>query len=1492
MAFGEVAATGGGRGFTLGPVQNVFTGADRAAAEAARDAYAVDPANSAWLPAYNADTSLNIRLEYADGTSNIATYQVRNSAGNAWLDNQSFVAVAGQDGDGADLSGVSNNRVPFVQNGALADSPINIMSNGEAFITGTPMFESGSIDLGPRLRLREAGGALGRYDAVTQNNLTLVDFLSNRNAASRRPRRFAAIEPERDFVIQSVQDTAITSPVSMNYDAVLNAITNAFKFTAGTDITGLRFRIRNNVPLNQNVIKYFPSQEDWDAGTGVDFSAGEMVLDLGDSPLPLSDNMRVTFDIAFDSGTLLGNSSGFPMLTAVLQEAKFTFSADWEDVAHNFTEITDDFNLTTANVVANNRQSFYTPTSQSTDVTFNIATDLRNTAADFVAQPEGITEFDWVEVANFGTANLIVSAGLAGDSTTINGMKSVTLLPNQTARIVQIPNEANRYVMMFSNSGMTGTDAPAHNFLEVTADVNITNANLATYNSRTLYIAQGTNLLGVDREINLAAGLTDFEYLDIINFNPTDIIISVGTGFDGDINGEHDIRLAQFEGGRIIKEPGEDNYAFIFDNTDPDMVDNFVDTFTASVSGQNLTMTMGRTGTLPDLTQTVTLPSSSGAVMQSLVNNTGETIPAGQPVIAVVTPTGVLQMERASHTNVGSGTDATAQGGAIYGFVTEDVADGDSSTPIRSGVISGVTLNTNTQPPGSVLSIREGATYLELQSNPYVDGDYTREGGVIVSRVGTTAVHTVFVDLNLAQEGRLERLISEVQTSAGLTVDGTPTNGQYAQFTGANSLRGINSIPATDVRLFSQTLTNQATLNIDTTTEYNSHRNRRLIWVNTTGSSSGVQLPQIRSPRPSYVRTGDFFEIQYSTDSTRSSMFVDVNPGDSFGGSTRILLQQGEFIRLRVPATGNTWELVNSGFSEGTGSAVGSGGLVDDGSLTSDSIFSTEAAFFLGADKVGRANRDFELGQKLDITEEPVYTRTTGTGQSTSNPIQFTFENDLAMIAWWELATGESTLDLGQTVDSVQGGAQAAKDWITNNVNNGYQFEIEQPDVDFQITDFIFQSAGVVRCTFTGNLPAFIPSIVSVVDIRGATNPIYNGKHTISNKGASHFDLTIPSVTDSSTDETGSSAEGFLQLYCTVTAVTHATRSFSFFHYDAAARTGQYTLPLHTFDTGSSESVLGFNYLNIMDAPSEFELDGHYKQKLGTDVAGFLGAQGGIAYVDNSTTPVSSLTLPVHARDIEIQTSQNVSLFLPIKPDELEVGETRTYNIKFNGDSNYTVPLYIGTSGDTVAFDNGITYLDLQLAKKVTVQVFRDTETTSGVRLPEVTKIRKFASNAQSSAVLVSAISIAPLSIATSDLTLDEDPNQQFVEIDPAGNPDCFRFAHDGYVESHYQMTLFFNGTEPSGFSFVRMLLRPYINGQPRDGFSHESSMIFSRDGETGSSAPKYAMTVRADFRGVVSADDLLHFNLEFGTFPTGYSTSDLQVRDISYSVDYEKEAE
>ena len=63
---------------SLGPAQNVFTGANQGAAETARDNYAT--ANSAWLAAYDADSNLFIDLLYGG----VHNYQNRQSS--AWTD--------------------------------------------------------------------------------------------------------------------------------------------------------------------------------------------------------------------------------------------------------------------------------------------------------------------------------------------------------------------------------------------------------------------------------------------------------------------------------------------------------------------------------------------------------------------------------------------------------------------------------------------------------------------------------------------------------------------------------------------------------------------------------------------------------------------------------------------------------------------------------------------------------------------------------------------------------------------------------------------------------------------------------------------------------------------------------------------------------------------------------------------------------------------------------------------------------------------------------------------------------------------------------------------------------------------------------------------------------------------------------------------------------------------------------------------------------------
>ncbi len=93
-AGGTVTNIGVGSGFVLGPEVNNFSGADRAAAEAARDAYAA--ANPDWLATYDANPVIGIYLAYADGGENIIQAQVRNDSN--WADSLTTIGVQGETG--------------------------------------------------------------------------------------------------------------------------------------------------------------------------------------------------------------------------------------------------------------------------------------------------------------------------------------------------------------------------------------------------------------------------------------------------------------------------------------------------------------------------------------------------------------------------------------------------------------------------------------------------------------------------------------------------------------------------------------------------------------------------------------------------------------------------------------------------------------------------------------------------------------------------------------------------------------------------------------------------------------------------------------------------------------------------------------------------------------------------------------------------------------------------------------------------------------------------------------------------------------------------------------------------------------------------------------------------------------------------------------------------------------------------------------------------
>lgn len=365
---------GGGVGFTLGDPQNVFVADTQANAEALRDAYAT--ANPAWLASYNADTSLNIRVEYTNSSGNpVAVYMVRNDAGDTWLENESFEALRGFPGQNGQLglSGVSDRFVPFNDNGALADSPMRVLADGTAFIEGITRIEAGTLAVGSFIQISERGGFLGLTNALG-DEFTLVDYRTPRDAPSGRPRILFYTEAENALELQTDVTATLTSPVAFNYTPATLSRSNSFIGQVSDSITNLRFRILD--VSTGSVLKYFPSEADYRDGVGVDFTPGAMTLSFGDTELPLSVGREIRVEILFDSGSLLGNGAGFPALTAMIQRGEFRDLAYLSEVAHP--------SIHNFRINEPSRVDLNTDLNTATTVTFDLSNYSLLTALDLV----------------------------------------------------------------------------------------------------------------------------------------------------------------------------------------------------------------------------------------------------------------------------------------------------------------------------------------------------------------------------------------------------------------------------------------------------------------------------------------------------------------------------------------------------------------------------------------------------------------------------------------------------------------------------------------------------------------------------------------------------------------------------------------------------------------------------------------------------------------------------------------------------------------------------------------------------------------------------------------------------------------------------------------------------------------------------------------------------------------------------------------------------
>lgn len=202
--------------------------------------------------------------------------------------------------------------------------------------------ESGSINFGDLITLSEASGFLAIQNNLNGNRYRLVDHYVPKDAPSSKPGYVHMYEAENEFISQGTFDTTLNAnPLIFSYTTALLSRVNSLKFKTASAMTNFRMKITAVGP--NVVVKYFPTKAAWvQSSGGVDLVSGDNVLDFKDTPLLFDPGTTLSFEIRATSVSMLGNSSGMPYMTAMVQRGQFKYLANEEDIPENVSSFNND----------------------------------------------------------------------------------------------------------------------------------------------------------------------------------------------------------------------------------------------------------------------------------------------------------------------------------------------------------------------------------------------------------------------------------------------------------------------------------------------------------------------------------------------------------------------------------------------------------------------------------------------------------------------------------------------------------------------------------------------------------------------------------------------------------------------------------------------------------------------------------------------------------------------------------------------------------------------------------------------------------------------------------------------------------------------------------------------------------------------------------------------------------------------------------------------
>ncbi len=749
--------------------------------------------------------------------------------------------------------------------------------------------------------------------------------------------------------------------------------------------------------------------------------------------------------------------------------------------------------------------------------------------------------------------------------------------------------------------------------------------------------------------------------------------------------------------------------------------------------------------------------------------------------------------------------------------------------------------------------------------------------------------------------------LSSIAGTGTGTLTGGGTSGQIATWSGSTSLSGVDRIAVNQIA-FAQAagIPAGAVEDINTEAKYNARRNAESTTVVQSSSTTVLRLPRLAT-RPSWMRTGDIFIYTNSDLSTRSIVLQtgavsDLIPGSDTGqNNTTLDIAAGQSVAVRVPASGRTWERVAyTSTSSGAGDVSGSGAAMHSGGSPNPFLAVPNWTYTIN-DNLSH-NGNVLVDNTFELSQTTIGANLTAT--SASGPtFSLTFSNDQAMVEWFrDILPAQGELDLGSTAQDVQDSLASgeAKGWINTNVVVSYNFELINRASALTVTAASLESPNHVRLGLSGPTNAFYMDAGRTVRISGASDGRLNGDFVITQRLTSHIVIAVPGVTTTDiASNTGGTAH---QLwYASVAPSVDVTgRLIPFYLFLDAGRTqtADASVATHQFDLTGAHTEFSEVYGTPVYSPSTLEVSGKIQ---GVDGDGLkfpvrTGSKDTTLIVDNTGANVEFRRyIPTNVRNYFIKAQALTEMWLDFDPADLADGESRHYTVHADHGTTLSGFGYYALSvgrhsanplgGVTRALDNGMSVIYVPPGGHVELMFYK-TGSITGIRLVSpLERSREVNPAYQTSTVLTGTIANKlPFSHANRNLNTDEDPFGLLIGLDNETGVSANTVRMEAGIEYdlEYEVTLQFAGAEGTGLLFLPVNLTPYVNSTAQIRGRDTATLLFSRNGESGSGAPMFEVTLTSRIRHHATANDTVSWSLGYGTFPAGYSVADIRVLNAS----------